>query len=86
MAYKREDIKTILTGHIASVTFTKVDGTERVMKCTLQESFLPTPVASDEEINRNRKPSEAVQVAWDLDKEGWRSFRVDSVKSVEVLK
>lgn len=85
MTYKREDIKTVLTGHVASVTFTKVDGTERVMKCTLQESMLPEPVASDAEINRNRKPNEAVQVAWDLEKKGWRSFRIDSVKSIEVL-
>lgn len=62
------------------VTFTKADGTTREMRCTLEESvlskledfsvtILSTPV----------KPNMDTIRVWDLDKEAWRSFRVDSV-------
>ena len=58
------------------VTFTKADGTERQLRCTLRnipEEDLPkgTGTTSDE-----------AQRVYDLDKEAWRSFRWDSVKSV----
>ena len=55
------------------------------MRCTLKEDMLPEPVASDAEINRNRAPNDSVQVVWDLEKTGWRSFRVDSVIDIQTV-
>jgi hypothetical protein len=65
---------------VCHVTFTKVDGTERVMECTLLPQYLP-------EEFRNRAPmltetvGNAVSV-WDVQNGGWRSFRLDSIKSI----
>jgi len=80
MVYKRENIKEVLSNHIARVKFMKTDGTERVMECTLQESILPKV----EEVS-NRPVNEAVLPVWDVEKNAWRSFRIDSIMSVQVI-
>lgn len=64
----------------AKVTFTKKDGTERIMKCTLREEVI-TPF--DKKTNRIKTKSEDTLSVWDLDKSEWRSFRYDSIKQVE---
>jgi len=61
------------------ITFTKVNGEERVMDCTLQEHMVP-PTNPD-----NRKENETVLPVWDINKGEWRSFRVDSVTNIELL-
>jgi hypothetical protein len=61
------------------VTFTKKDGTERNIKCTLVESRIP----SDKKPKNKTvgvSSDEAIRV-FDLEKQDWRSFRWDSVKS-----
>ncbi len=63
-----------------TVTFEKKDGTERVMNCTLQVSIVPQVDAES-----TRKGNDNVVAVWDLDKDAWRSFRVDSIKSVEYM-
>lgn len=78
-------LKKLLSENIMQVEFEKADGSLRKMKCTLNEKFLPAPVASDEEVNRNRKPNEEVQVVWDVESNGWRSFRYDRIKSMNPL-
>jgi hypothetical protein len=73
----RDELLVILTKYVVNVTFTKVDKSTRVMKCTLISAFLPPVVGS------NNKRSNKVIPVWDLEAEGWRSFRVDSVQKVE---
>jgi len=77
--FDRAEMKAKLKAGICTVTFNKVNGEQRVMECTLSEDIIPVPVASDEEINRNRAPNEDVQVVWDVNKEGWRSYRIANV-------
>ena len=79
----RQWLKDLLKEREVIVTFTKVNGEERVMTCTLNESVVPATVASDDEINRNRKVSEQAQVVWDINAQGWRSFRWANVKEVQ---
>ena len=67
----------------ATVTFTKKDGTERVMNCTLVESYLPDNNWGSKELTEE-KEKEYLAV-WDIDKSGWRSFRWDSVTSFIIL-
>lgn len=76
----KDEMKKALVEGVCEVVFQKVGGEERTMNCTLDPKVLPTAVATDEEINRNRTPNEAVQVVWDVEADGWRSFRIDSVK------
>lgn len=62
------------------MTFTKSDGTERQMKCTLKEEFIQQ---YEKKTERVRKENEDVLSVWDLDNNGWRSFRVDSIKNID---
>jgi hypothetical protein len=76
----REDMKSRLKNGVCKVSFTKVNGETRVMHCTLNESMIPQK-NSDEDKRYERKENDGVIAAWDLDKQDWRSFRVDSVTS-----
>jgi hypothetical protein len=64
----------------AKVTFTKKDGTERVMKCTLREDVI---VPYEKKTDKNKVQNEDTLAVWDLDKKEWRSFRYDSIKEVQ---
>ena len=66
------------------VTFTKTNGDERVMTCTLMEGIVP-PATKEDPISQEkvRKVSDAVCCVWDVNAKGWRSFRWDNVKKVE---
>ena len=77
----RSEMKEQLQAGVCRVIFTKVNGEERDMQCTLKEDLLPEPVASDEEVNRNRPVNEEVLAVWDTKAEGWRSFRIANVVS-----
>jgi len=52
------------------------------MICTLQEGVVP-PAKKDEPITQKavRSVNEEVIPVWDVNAEGWRSFRVDRVIS-----
>jgi hypothetical protein len=63
-----------------TVTFTKADGTERVMNCTLDPDVLPK-----QEITEGKEPRKVnpeVLPVYDIEAKGWRSFRVKSVSEV----
>lgn len=69
----------LLRSEIVELTFTKKDGTERIMKCTLSEQKIP-----EENLPKSTeraKSDEAVAV-FDLENNGWRSFRWDSLKNI----
>ena len=83
---ERTFVKNVLREKVVSVTFTKKDGTERVMNCTLQEDLIPAKVVSESANTANvvvRTVNDDVVPVYDIDAKGWRSFRWDSVKSIE---
>jgi hypothetical protein len=86
MKYEREWLVNTLLENESKVTFTKKDGTSRVMYCTLHPSFLP-PAKKDDALSQKkiRALNEEVVVVYDTESEGWRSFRVDSVLDFESL-
>ena len=61
------------------ITFTKVNGEERIMDCTLQENLVPATKYT------NRKQNEEVLPVFDINKGEWRSFRLDSITNIEPL-
>jgi hypothetical protein len=63
-----------------TVLFTKKDGTDREMSCTLAESLIPSDKRPKTE---NTKFSDEALRVFDLDKKEWRSFRWDSIKTVK---
>lgn len=84
--YNRDEILKDLKNHVTEVTFTKVDGTDRVMRCTLMNNMLP-PRYDENHLDEMHKKKENLEtiVVWDVVKKGWRSFRVDNVEWIQVL-
>lgn len=72
----REHYIKNLTKYTCSVIFTKNDGSTRTMVCTLNEKEIP----KDRIPSEKRKTNLDSVPVWDLEKNDWRSFRVDSVE------
>jgi hypothetical protein len=67
-----------------TVTFRKIDtGEIRVMPCTLNPAVLEANGVVNK-VNVGSTDTEAFPV-WSLDKNAWRSFRLDTVEGWEVL-
>lgn len=83
--YTLEENQTLLKEWLRNesllVTFTKKDGTERQIYCTLSESSTP----KKETTGTRSVPTTALPV-YDLKKGEWRSFRWDSITKVEKIK
>jgi hypothetical protein len=75
----RKWLTNLLNQYVVEVIFTKKDGTERVMNCTLLEDYLP------ETTGAGRAASLDAVSVYDVDKEDWRSFRWDSIKAIKVV-
>jgi hypothetical protein len=75
-------LKEMLHVSPAKVTFTKKDGTERVMNCTLQTELLP--VVELKEDAKPRKESTTSMRVFDLDLKEWRSFTIKNIKKIEL--
>jgi len=74
-----EEYKSVLKESVANVEFIKADGSIRKMRCSLRPEDLPPIEASKVDGPTKKQSTEAIAV-WDLDAQGWRSFRLDSVK------
>jgi|TARA_B100001093_G_scaffold31806_2_gene27504 hypothetical protein len=67
-----------------TVSFRKIDtGDLRVMPCTLNPTVLEANGVTNK-VNVQSPDTEAFPV-WSLDKDAWRSFRLDTVEGWEVL-
>jgi hypothetical protein len=81
-------LKEQLQNGVVTVVFEKTDGTERVMRCTLSDLYVPQVEPQmlseyDGQVPKNtRQINDSVQSVWDIDNNGWRSFRLDSVKQI----
>lgn len=81
--------KKWLKGHLAfgpvTVTFTKKDGTERIMECTTSSKIVPQESVTESITpKREKKVNEDVCPVFDLEAKHWKSFRWDSVKNVTI--
>jgi len=74
-------LRGVLTTEEVDLTFKKLDGTIRKMKCTLKESRLPELKQSTN--NTPKKQSLESMAVFDLEKQEWRSFRFDSVSEIK---
>lgn len=77
-------LKGVLTTTEATVTFTKVDGTERVMKCTLEADKLPPVVVKEDAKPRKQSDSTKALRVFDLEIKEWRSFTIKNIKRIEL--
>lgn len=77
-SWRNDFLKSELFKNIVTVDFIKKDGTQRKLRCTLRADLLP-PQTDLEEAVQNKTANPDVLAVWDLENEGWRSFRYDSV-------
>ena len=78
----RLELQKQLHKEILEVTFTKVNGDERIMNCTLIEDITPLITTVIKEDAPERKVNLDIMSVWDVDAKGWRSFRVANIKRV----
>ena len=88
---KRKELSEMLHSHICEVTFTKVNGEQRVMPCTLKEGIIPpapvhvTNTDNPVDFPKVKKQSPDTMSVFCTDKKEWRSFRIANVTQVKVL-
>jgi hypothetical protein len=84
--FTRVDLVDLLRHNIVNITFMKVSGKERVMKCTLQANYVPNTFTRNGELvlGERRKNNNNNISVWDIEANDWRSFRIDSVKNVSM--
>ena len=77
----RNSVRELLREGVVDICFTKKDGSDRAMKCTLNQDSIPvefTPKGTTHKVN-----DESLAV-FDVEVKGWRSFRWDSLKTVKL--
>jgi len=80
----KEKLKQLLQKNVLEIKFKKIDGSERIMNCSLIQEIIPI---SENKTPKKAKPeNENVLAVWDLEKDAFRSFRVDSLIGYSVFK
>ena len=77
----KSEIYDLARNYIISITFTKKNGEERIMKCTLKDEYI---ISEEKKSVSIRKENVEVLPVWDLENSAWRSFRINSVKEVKI--
>jgi len=87
--YERDALLKDLRNNVIEVHFTKVNGEQRVMRCTLMNNMLPESYRQSAEEQKNElefhQKNQDVIAAWDVQNGGWRSFRIDSVSYAQAI-
>jgi uncharacterized phage-like protein YoqJ len=73
-------LKSILRDLDVTIEFVKKDGSLRKMICTLSESKIPVEKSPK---NTGKAKTDEVLAVFDVENDGWRSFRWDSIKKIE---
>lgn len=83
--HNKYELKEKFQNGIVTVVFEKTDGSIRTMKGTLLAEYLPTWEKTVEPAEGlERKQNENILSVWDMENNGWRSFRIDSIKQLIV--
>ena len=75
----RQWLVDLLKTQDCNVRFTKANGEVREMFCTLRPEIL----GEDTRENTSSKPKSEHLAVWDLGNKAWRSFRFDSIISID---
>ena len=92
----KSDIEKMLEENVCTVKFEKTNGEKRTMKYTLVKDLLPEVLEKVIHPAETRYPhlkeeskraqNDNIVAVYDLDKDGWRSFRISYLESIEVEK
>lgn len=73
-----ELLQSLLRSGEVNLTFEKKDGTIRDMVCTLKEDVVKP---YEKKTDREKKVNKEVMSVFDVEKQEWRSFRLESLKN-----
>ena len=79
----RKDAQELLRDGICEVMFEKKDGSERLMKCTLNLDYVPEEMKQFQ-LHKGEKVLENLDIlkVYDVDVQDWRSFILENVKYI----
>jgi len=87
--YEKSVLKQSIQSGVVQVRFKKVNGDIRVMLCTINPDLIPKQPDAEQPFENDmltlsekkapRKQSDESYRVYDVEKDGWRSFRWDSV-------
>lgn len=87
--YSYDKVIEQLKTNVLQVTFDKVNGERRIMPCTLQTDYMtdPSKELSESKVSQveSKSVNKSVIRAFAIDKQSWRSFRVDNISAIEVI-
>lgn len=72
------NLKSILQNNIITVIFTKKNGTEREMLCTLCPEYIPIDMSG----TSTSVEKEGLLTVWDLENDGWRTIPVANIREI----
>ena len=82
----KEKYQATLRKGLCEVVFTKANGEERQMVCTLHQRYIESVfVPSGNPKAASSNETDEVVTVWDTDAFGWRRFRIDAVVEAPVL-
>lgn len=77
----KQSLSELLRNVVATITFTKKDGTERVMKCTLKSDIA---IPHERKTERTKEPKDDLLPVWDIEAAAWRTITVPNILTVEI--
>tara|TARA_R110002074_G_scaffold45116_1_gene117128 strand:- start:1 stop:276 length:276 start_codon:yes stop_codon:yes gene_type:complete len=78
----KDDLKNMLKAGSVRIEFIKANGARRVMNATLSESLIMVTPPVGGTVEGRKKTNEQALPVWDVDVNGWRSFRWDCLRDV----
>lgn len=78
-----QEIKALLKKSVCKITFEKVDGSTRILTATLRDDILP-PIPEGTGKGKRTFGGDAIPV-WSIDDQGWRSFKLSLLISIEEI-
>jgi len=83
LTLNKYELKQILVNEVKTIVFTKVNGEERQMECTLISSYFPEIKKEPELLLENKKENDNLIIVWSIKDNGWRSIKLDSIKEIK---
>jgi hypothetical protein len=85
MITTKATLQKLLKQHIVKINFTKADGSDRTMICSLKKDLLPENKNEEATPKQTKKENPNTLAVWDIEKDAFRSFRLDALKSYDVI-
>jgi len=84
MKMTKDEMKSLLTAGSVRIEFLKANGAMRTMEATLSSDHIPVQpvIESGGVTGTTKKVSTFSLPVWDIEANGWRSFRWDSLRDV----